>query len=103
MKYMSCLQVAIGWGRLNENVAGPVSRVLLQVDLPVQSSHMKSSDCANQIYDPEKQFCAGVSTGGKDTCQGDRSASMHVRCRESAYLVVDHCCSITIKLGKSLA
>ncbi|UJR14619.1 hypothetical protein I4U23_001613 [Adineta vaga] len=63
--------VAIGWGRIREDSLGRASRTLLQVDLPVQSPYIQPSDCADQIYDPEKQFCAGVPQGGKDTCQGD--------------------------------
>ena len=64
--------MAIGWGRVREDSLGRASRVLMQVDLPVQSPYIRPSDCADQIYDPEKQFCAGYTLGGKDTCQGDR-------------------------------
>jgi len=65
-------QVAIGWGRVREDSLGRASETLLQVELPVQSPYIQPSDCADQIYDPEKQFCAGLPQGGKDTCQGDR-------------------------------
>ncbi|CAF4384093.1 unnamed protein product, partial [Adineta steineri] len=51
--------VAIGWGRVREDSFGRASNVLLQVELPVQSPYIRPSDCADQIYDPEKQFCAG--------------------------------------------
>ncbi|CAF0794334.1 unnamed protein product [Adineta steineri] len=63
--------VAIGWGRVREDSFGRASNVLLQVELPVQSPYIRPSDCADQIYDPEKQFCAGFTQGGRDTCQGD--------------------------------
>jgi hypothetical protein len=65
-------QVAIGWGLTRENSLVRASKVLLQVDLPVQSPYIRPSDCADQVHDPEKQFCAGITQGGKDTCQGDR-------------------------------
>ncbi|CAF3491297.1 unnamed protein product, partial [Rotaria sp. Silwood2] len=65
------LQIAIGWGRVREGSLGRASNVLLQVELPIQSPYIRPSDCADQVYDPEKQFCAGVTQGGKDTCQGD--------------------------------
>lgn len=64
--------MAIGWGRVKENSLGRGSNALLQVELPVQSPYTRPSDCADQIYDPEKQFCAGLTYGGMDTCQGDR-------------------------------
>ncbi|CAF1203415.1 unnamed protein product [Rotaria sordida] len=63
--------VAIGWGRVREGSFGRASNVLLQVELPIQSSYIRPSDCADQVYDPEKQFCAGSTQGGKDTCQGN--------------------------------
>ncbi|CAF4954544.1 unnamed protein product, partial [Rotaria sp. Silwood1] len=63
--------VAIGWGRIREGSLGRASNVLLQVELPIQSPYIRPSDCADQVYDPEKQFCAGITQGGKDTCQGD--------------------------------
>jgi hypothetical protein len=66
------LQVAIGWGRTQEDSLGRTSKTLLQVELPVQSPYIRPSDCADQVFDPEKQFCAGYTVGGKDTCQGDR-------------------------------
>jgi hypothetical protein len=74
-------QVAIGWGRVREDFLGRASKVLLQVDLPVQSPYIRPSDCANQVYDPEKQFCAGITQGGKDTCQGDRSHRLFSSCQ----------------------
>ncbi|CAF1121490.1 unnamed protein product [Rotaria sordida] len=63
--------IAIGWGRIREGSFGRASNVLLQVELPIQSPYIRPSDCADQVYDPEKQFCAGFTQGGKDTCQGD--------------------------------
>ena len=70
---------------MREDSLGRSSKVLLQVDLPVQSPYIHPSDCASQVYDPEKQFCAGFSLGGKDTCQGDRfhwNLSCHIQNRD---------------------
>lgn len=53
--------VAVGWGRLIEN--GPLSEVLLQVELEIVSE--KSSECTADIEDWRTQLCAGVETGDK--------------------------------------
>ncbi|CAF4612329.1 unnamed protein product, partial [Rotaria magnacalcarata] len=63
--------VAIGWGRVKESALGRASKVLLQVELPILSPYIRLSDCTDQVYDPEKQFCAGFIQGGKDTYQCD--------------------------------
>ncbi|CAF1615602.1 unnamed protein product [Adineta ricciae] len=62
--------IALGWVRISKGSRDRGSTVLLQVDLSVQSPYIQSSDCADQIYDPEKQFYAGVTESGTDTCQG---------------------------------
>ncbi|CAF3996248.1 unnamed protein product [Rotaria magnacalcarata] len=55
--------VAIGWGRVKESALGRASKVLLQVELPILSPYIRLSDCTDQVYDPEKQFCAGFIQG----------------------------------------
>ncbi|CAF1544331.1 unnamed protein product [Rotaria magnacalcarata] len=60
--------VAVGWGTTSSG-SNTVSQDLLQVTL--QSIPSASSSCRPYIYDSQKQFCAGVPAGGKDTCQGD--------------------------------
>ncbi|CAF3410045.1 unnamed protein product [Rotaria socialis] len=60
--------VAVGWGTTSSG-SNTVSQDLLQVTL--QSIPSASSSCQPYIYDSQKQFCAGVPAGGKDTCQGD--------------------------------
>jgi hypothetical protein len=63
--------VAIGWGITEER---RVSDELMQVSLDI----IKNVDCAT-YFDEERgledgiidsQVCAGVLTGGKDTCRG---------------------------------
>lgn len=64
-----------GWGRLQEG--GKSSNVLQELQLPV----LKNDVCRDRYQKQgkllsEKQFsdrvlCAGVLTGGKDSCQGD--------------------------------
>jgi secreted trypsin-like serine protease len=57
----------IGWGATSEG--GEQSTTLLQVTVPIVSQ----STC-NQQYQgiiDERQVCAGLAGGGKDSCQGD--------------------------------
>ncbi|CAF4107886.1 unnamed protein product [Rotaria sordida] len=57
----SYVLLAIGWGRVREGSFGRASNILLQVELPIQSPYIRPSDCADQVYDPEKQYCAGFT------------------------------------------
>ncbi|CAF3502551.1 unnamed protein product [Rotaria socialis] len=59
--------VAIGWGTLQEG--GSTSTTLQQVT--VQTIDSQASTCSSLLNNPQLQFCAGVSGGGKDTCKGD--------------------------------
>ncbi|CAF1226006.1 unnamed protein product [Adineta steineri] len=59
--------VAVGWGTLTEG--GSLPLYLQQVTL--QTIAYTASTCSNVLNDPQKQLCAGVPGGGKDTCQGD--------------------------------
>ncbi|UJR29053.1 hypothetical protein I4U23_010268 [Adineta vaga] len=59
--------VAVGWGRVWQN--GPESFTLQQVILKAVGH--KQSSCSSLIFNPSKQFCAGVENSQKDTCQGD--------------------------------
>jgi trypsin len=56
----------IGWGRLVFNGARP--QVLRQVR--VQRIDNDDSRCQKSIHDTERQFCAMVDGGEKDSCQG---------------------------------
>jgi len=56
----------IGWGRLLSNGARP--QVLRQVRVKAIANN--DSRCLNSIYDKERQFCAMVDGGQKDSCQG---------------------------------
>ncbi|CAF4302552.1 unnamed protein product, partial [Rotaria magnacalcarata] len=63
--------VVIGWGVISTSNPNP-STSLQQVT--VQAVESTSSDCktpAQEMANVTLQFCAGVSGGGKDSCQGD--------------------------------
>lgn len=57
----------IGWGRLTYNGARP--QVLQQVR--VQRIANNDIRCLGSIFDQQRQFCAMVDGGGKDSCQGN--------------------------------
>ncbi|CAF0935726.1 unnamed protein product [Rotaria sordida] len=59
--------VAIGWGTLA--MSGSLPAALQQVTL--QTVAYTDDTCSSVIFNKNKQFCAGVLGGGKDTCQGD--------------------------------
>lgn len=59
----------IGWGRLLFSGSRP--SVLRQVR--VQALANNDSRCLGSIIDKERQFCAMVDGGGKDSCQGKRT------------------------------
>ncbi|KAK7074986.1 CLIP domain-containing serine protease [Halocaridina rubra] len=56
-----------GWGTIY--YGGPVATTLQEVTVPIWSN----SDCDNAYEQNiiDKQLCAGVKDGGKDSCQGD--------------------------------
>ncbi|UJR23039.1 hypothetical protein I4U23_026065 [Adineta vaga] len=64
---INSLLVAIGWGYTTMN--GNLSNVLRQVTL--QAIDHQETKCRNSINNITLQFCAAVSGGGKDTCEGD--------------------------------
>ncbi|KAJ9088261.1 Enteropeptidase, variant 2 [Entomophthora muscae] len=61
----------IGWGRVR--VDGPLSPVLMQVEVPITNPDICINAMKEQGYtiSTELQVCAGAPEGGKDTCQGD--------------------------------
>ena len=56
----------IGWGRLFHG--GPTASKLRQVRVKTLAND--DWRCINSSYDKERQFCAMVDGGGKDSCQG---------------------------------
>ncbi|CAF3689343.1 unnamed protein product [Adineta steineri] len=63
----------IGWGRLLHGGSSP--QVLRQVRVTTIAND--DPRCKNSIYDIERQFCAMVEGGGKDSCQGDSGGPIH--------------------------
>jgi len=63
----------IGWGRLIEN--GPVPDRLQQVRVVT----LRNDDwrCSAEAFDLQRQFCAMVDGGGRDSCQGDSGGPIH--------------------------
>ncbi|CAF4514934.1 unnamed protein product [Rotaria sp. Silwood1] len=60
--------IAIGWG-ITSISSDKSSSTLRQVTL--KSVSLTYSGCKPLIFDSKLQFCAGIITGGKDTCLGD--------------------------------
>ncbi|CAF0979092.1 unnamed protein product [Rotaria sordida] len=63
----------IGWGRLLSGGARP--QVLRQVR--VKTIAINDSRCLGSINDQERQFCAMVDGGERDSCQGDSGGPIH--------------------------
>ncbi|CAF1129781.1 unnamed protein product [Rotaria sordida] len=63
----------IGWGTLAEN--GSLPRELQQVRVTVLDND--DSRCSQSAFDRQRQFCAMVDGGGKDSCQGDSGGPIH--------------------------
>jgi len=63
----------VGWGALTENGSFPDELQQVRVmALPIDDSR-----CISAAYDRERQFCAMVDGGGKDSCQGDSGGPIH--------------------------
>ena len=60
--------IVAGWKNLEEN--GSMSYILQQIRLPIMSN--KAAFCIEQISEGRTQFCAGLTEGGTNACQGDR-------------------------------
>ncbi|UJR24855.1 hypothetical protein I4U23_006224 [Adineta vaga] len=63
----------IGWGRVYSS--GPQSEKLRQVRVMTLANN--DSRCVNASHDKQRQFCAMVDGGGKDSCQGDSGGPIH--------------------------
>ncbi|CAF2085262.1 unnamed protein product [Rotaria magnacalcarata] len=63
----------IGWGRLLSNGGRP--QVLRQVRVKTIADN--DTRCLGSIKNEERQFCAMVDGGGKDSCQGDSGGPIH--------------------------
>ncbi|UJR23919.1 hypothetical protein I4U23_026891 [Adineta vaga] len=63
----------IGWGRFVYGGGRP--QVLRQVRVNTIANDDRR--CLNSIINPERQFCALVDGGGKDSCQGDSGGPIH--------------------------
>jgi secreted trypsin-like serine protease len=63
----------VGWGTLTEN--GTPARELQQVRVVTLAND--DERCINSSYDKQRQFCAMVDGGGKDSCQGDSGGPIH--------------------------
>ncbi|CAF1034976.1 unnamed protein product [Adineta ricciae] len=63
----------VGWGRVFSG--GPQSARLRQVRVVT----LDNDDwrCSNASHDRQRQFCAMVNGGGKDSCQGDSGGPIH--------------------------
>ena len=63
----------VGWGRMSSS--GSRSTILRQVR--VYAMDEDDPRCINARYDSDRQFCAMVDGGGKDSCQGNQHAFSH--------------------------
>jgi secreted trypsin-like serine protease len=75
----------IGWGRLVHN--GPQPQVLRQVR--VKRIADDDERCLTTIIDKNRQFCAMVDGGGKDSCQGKNSFGLNSTLKSPIYLTGD--------------
>lgn len=75
-----------GWGRLSEY--GQISPVLREVQLPIISNskcmRMYRNSGQNE-WIPKIFVCAGTSTGGKDSCEGDSGGPMVVKGKDGRW------------------
>ncbi|EDV95837.1 GH15924 [Drosophila grimshawi] len=80
--YVSSNPFVAGWGRTQEG--GESSNVLRQLTIPVLSNEVCRTQYAKvNRYFNEEQFdnavlCAGVLSGGKDTCYGDSGGPLMI-------------------------
>lgn len=70
--YVDRMATVIGWGRLFED--GPLPDVIQHVDVPIITNQecekmYKSAGFVEEI--PDMFICAGISKGGRDSCEGD--------------------------------
>lgn len=63
----------IGWGRLSAGGSRPTT--LRQVRVKTLAND--DWRCVNASFDNDRQFCAMVDGGGKDSCQGDSGGPIH--------------------------
>ncbi|CAF0906363.1 unnamed protein product [Adineta ricciae] len=76
--------VAIGWGTLTED--GSLPYYLQQVT--VETIAYTDPTCYSVLYNQQKQLCAGVYGGGKDTCQGDSGGPLMMFTTSNQWVLV---------------
>lgn len=71
-----------GWGRLQEG--GKSSNILQELQLPIlpnsecKEQYRKQGKLISEVQFGDAVICAGVLSGGQDSCQGDSGGKNHI-------------------------
>ena len=78
------ISTTAGWGTTKES--GPISQVLMKVDVPLIEQSKCEAAYPGNILDT--MVCAGLDEGGKDSCQGDSGGPLVVETELGDHLLV---------------
>lgn len=79
------LATVTGWGTTSSG--GSTSPVLMQVQVPVQTSSTCASTSGYGSAITSNMICAGYAAGGKDSCQGDSGGPLVVSNGQGGYVL----------------
>ncbi|KAF5272831.1 hypothetical protein FQR65_LT00427 [Abscondita terminalis] len=82
--YVNETVIVAGWGQ--QNYAGPVSPVLMEVAVPVWD-HERCADAFTQRI-TENNICAAAYEGGKDSCLGDSGGPLLYKLKNGRWTTI---------------